>query len=82
MAYLYTHIRLDLNAIFYIGIGEDISDHKQKYYRAYSKYDRNMNFIQEWPSIKEAKIKCKGDIQSCCSGRTKTAGGFIWKTKI
>jgi hypothetical protein len=38
MAYLYRHIRLDTNEIFYIGIG---SDSLGKYKRAYSKYERN-----------------------------------------
>ncbi len=36
MAYLYRHIRLDTNQVFYIGIGSD-SDYK----RAYSKFNRN-----------------------------------------
>lgn len=36
MAYLYRHIRLDTNEIFYIGIGSDIN-----YKRAYSFKDRN-----------------------------------------
>jgi len=34
MAYIYKHIRLDTNEVFYIGIG---SDNKGKYSRAYSK---------------------------------------------
>ena len=36
MAYLYRHIRLDINQPFYIGIGENG--------RAYSKRDRNVNW--------------------------------------
>lgn len=38
MAYVYRHIRLDTNEVFYIGIG---SDSKGKYTRAYSKDGRN-----------------------------------------
>jgi len=38
MAYLYRHIRLDKNEVFYIGIG---TDSKGKYRRAYSKNQRN-----------------------------------------
>lgn len=50
--YLYRHIRLDTNDVFYIGIGTKInkefySNHKQEFYRAYRKSDRN-NF---WNNI-------------------------------
>jgi len=38
MAYLYRHIRLDKNEVFYIGIG---NDSKGLYRRAYSKKNRN-----------------------------------------
>lgn len=37
MAYVYKHIRLDKDEVFYIGIG----DNNIKYERAYSKYGRN-----------------------------------------
>lgn len=29
----------------------------------------------------ETKKYMNGDIQACCSGKQKTAGGFIWKYK-
>jgi hypothetical protein len=45
-------------------------------------YDTQGNFIKEWPSIEEAKRQIGGDIQACCKGKQKTAGGFIWKIKI
>jgi hypothetical protein len=38
MAYVYKHIRLDTNEVFYVGIG---SDDKKHYNRAYSKKNRN-----------------------------------------
>ena len=41
MAYVYSHIRLDNNNIFYIGIGKDNS----KYERAYSTKNRNKHWI-------------------------------------
>lgn len=44
MAYLYRHIRLDKNEVFYIGIGKDS---KGKYTRAYSKHGRNIH----WKSV-------------------------------
>ena len=37
MAYVYQHIRLDTNTIFYIGIGSDLN-----YKRAYTKHKRNI----------------------------------------
>jgi hypothetical protein len=45
-------------------------------------YDLQNNFIKEWPSIAEAERQIGGDIQACCKGKQKTAGGFIWKIKI
>lgn len=44
-----------------------------------NQYNLEGNFIKEWPSITEAKKTIKGDINACCSGKQKTAGGFIWK---
>jgi len=44
-------------------------------------YDLEGNFIKEWNSITLAKLEFKGDIQACCIGKQKTAGGFIWKYK-
>ena len=45
-------------------------------------FDLNGNFIKEWESIKKAKDWLgKGDIHSCCIGKQKTAGGFVWKYK-
>lgn len=40
MAYLYRHIRLDKNEVFYIGIGSDSTGH---YYRAFSKCKKTRN---------------------------------------
>ena len=42
-------------------------------------------FIQEWPSLKQASFILKiksGDISCCCNGKQKTAGGYIWKYKV
>jgi len=44
--------------------------------------DKNNNLIQEWSSIKEARIKLNiNSISNCLSGKQKTAGGYIWKYK-
>lgn len=49
-----------------------------------NQYDKQNNFIKEWPSQAEIerilKIK-QTDISACCNNRQKTAGGFIWKFK-
>lgn len=45
-----------------------------------NQYDLNGNFIKKWNSIKEANIKYNNyHISQCCSGKRKTAGGYIWK---
>jgi len=45
-------------------------------------YDLQNNFIQEWSSISQARKQIKGDIQACCKGKQKTAGGYVWKYKL
>lgn len=47
-------------------------------------FDKNGNFIKEWPSINEAARiinTSTGTIVGCCKGRQKTYKGFIWKYK-
>ncbi len=47
-------------------------------------YDLNMNFIKEWPSLKEASSNLNiksGDISAVSNNKQKTAGGFVWKFK-
>ena len=43
-----------------------------------------MNYINEYPSIRDAERKTKvvrSNITKCCKGKVKSAGGFIWKYK-
>ena len=46
-------------------------------------YDKEMNLIKIWDSIKDASVKLKIDssaITKCCKGKKyKSVGGFIWK---
>lgn len=45
-------------------------------------YDRLHNLIKEWDSIEYAAnnlVIHRSSITSCCVGRRKSAGGFIWK---
>lgn len=50
--------------------------------RKVSQYDLQGNWIRNFDSIKEASILLKindGNIGSCCLGKYRSAGGFIWK---
>jgi len=49
--------------------------------KAILQYDKQNNFIKEWPSIAEAQRQIGGDIKSALNGRSKTAAGFVWKYK-
>ena len=45
-------------------------------------FTKSGEFIKEWSSIREASKQLKinfGNICSCCNGKLKSAGGFIWK---
>ena len=61
-------------------------EHKKAIGEANSKkilqFTKSGEFIREWPSTREAsrqlKINC-GNIWSCCNGKYKSAGGYIWK---
>lgn len=44
-------------------------------------YNKNGEFIQEWPSASDVQFVKRKAIVECLSGRNKTAGGFIWKYK-
>jgi len=56
----------------------------KKRYKPVDKFDINGNYIESYPSIKEAGIKNNifpQNINQCCKHRQKTSGGFIWKYK-
>lgn len=45
-------------------------------------YDKDNNFIKKFQTNKEASQSTGinlGNINSCCNGKRKTAGGFIWR---
>ena len=63
-------------------------NHGDKVGKAHEKpvlqYDKNMNFIKEFKSIKQAMNETgvnNSSIGNCCSGKLKTCGGFIWRFK-
>lgn len=52
--------------------------------KAVIQYDKNMNFIKEHVSVKEAAKsigRCPGSVSECLVGRNKTSGGYIFKYK-
>jgi len=55
---------------------------RTKYGKKVSQYTKEGQFISSFDSIVEAAEKNKltrNNVQACVSGRSKTAGGFIWK---
>lgn len=47
-------------------------------------YDKDMNYINEYPSIRDAERKTnivRSNIIRCCKLKVKSAGGFIWRYK-
>jgi hypothetical protein len=57
---------------------------KQKLRKPIFQYDKQGNFIKEWPSIKEASVNLNidsGSITACCKNRLNTSGKFKWKYK-
>lgn len=47
-------------------------------------YSKFGDFIREWPSALEVNLVLginRGHIASCCKGKRKSAGGFVWKYK-
>jgi len=55
---------------------------QQRFWKPVVAFDRDGNYIASYPSIKDADAATGVDfrnIQACCKGRKKTAGGYIWK---
>lgn len=56
----------------------------RKCYKPIYQYDLSENLIKEFISIQEASDDLginRSNIGSCCNGKRKVAGGFIWKYK-
>jgi hypothetical protein len=54
----------------------------QKESKKVLKYDRNMNFICDYPSIGNAsKLNCLAstNISKCCKHKVRMVGGFVWR---
>lgn len=61
---------------------DEIKKPKKSHRTKVDQYDLDGNFIQTWDYIKQAADTLqinKACISACCSGKQKTAGGFIWR---
>ena len=61
---------------------EQIDDHAKKVKKQVEQYDKDGVLIKIWDSGKEAGLSLNinaGNIAECCTGKRKTAGGYIWK---
>lgn len=55
---------------------------QKKFYRPVEAYDANGGLIGSWGSLKEADAATGVDfrnIQACCKGKRRIAGGYIWR---
>lgn len=70
---------------FYINDTDNISSKKQSINeRHILQYDLNGNFIKEYSKIQDACNEVgafNSNISMCCSGKSKTCKGYIWKYK-
>lgn len=63
----------------YTNIGKAITQ-----YKSVLQYDLEGNFIREWKTMNEAYKSTgvdTGGISSCCKGKSKRSGNYIWKYK-
>jgi len=53
-----------------------------KHEKSVLQFDKQGNFIKQWDSVKKAGIKLnitRRNIGECLRGRSKSAGGYVWK---
>lgn len=63
-------------------LSERVKGEKNPRCRKVAQYDINGNFIREWEYITQASNELqisRQHISSCCNGKRKTCGGFIWR---
>lgn len=82
---LYRYGKLEFNDLFYPKPIKRV--YTEKYYnrnhytRKINQYSINGNLIKEWNSAREIEKFGfnRNAVISCCRGRSKTSGGYIWK---
>lgn len=61
-------------------LGEILGKENNPAARPVLQYDINMNLLTKWPYIRAAeKATGANNISTCCRGKLKTSGGFIWR---
>lgn len=63
----------------YSNVGERVAKFK---FRKVIQFDKNMNEIKRWDSLKEAAKsinRAQQNISRCCRGKSATCGGYKWK---
>ena len=82
---LYHYGKYDFNDLFYLKPIKKIYTekyYKRKHYtRKINQYSKNGDLIKKWDSVKEVEKSGfnRNAVTSCCRGRSKTSGGYIWK---
>ena len=57
-------------------------EHRAKLSKKILQFTKSGEFIREWPSAMEASRQlgiAQSSICSCCNGKLKSAGGYVWK---
>lgn len=61
-------------------LGEALGGAKNPAAKPVFQYDKDMNFIREWPYIRAARNATgANNIWACCVGKQKTSGGYVWR---
>ena len=63
---------------------ESIEKSRQKKFKSVLQFTKNNVFVKEYPSALEAEKETgilRSHICSCCKGKRKTTGGYIWRYK-
>lgn len=63
---------------------QKINDILKQEHRIIVQYDRNMNYISEYISIRDAMKRTninRANISKCCQLKVATAGGYVWRYK-
>lgn len=77
----------DASAAIKTGVKRSLEDRRkisEGQYIPVFQFDKNGNFLQQWPSIKAAANAIgihNSTIVHCLKGKQKTAGGFTWRYK-
>ena len=61
-------------------LGEVLGGENNPAARSVCQFDKDMNFIKQYPYIRSAKEATgANNISACCNGTLKTSGGYVWR---